>query len=184
MIRTIDRLRADEAGLSLAELLVAMMISSLALSLLAVMVSSSVRAEIFSRDDSASLDDMRIVAERITKEMRQGRLMYPDSTAYRAHFWVDFDLDNQQDADERIYWEVRDDGTGDWDLVRYTDADPTELVIAEFVVDEGDVFAYDPPFPGIVRLVDIAITFDVDPNERPVAHTVESSVRLRNAATP
>lgn len=178
-----DRLRSDD-GLTLSEVLVAMLISSLAMALLAAMVSSGVRAELFTKKDSESLDDMRITAERITKEMRQARLLYGDSTDYVSHFWVDYDLDNQQDLEERIYWAVRDDGTGDFDLVRYTDADPTELLISEHIVDAGPVFTYEPALPDIVRNVHFAIVFDVDPTRVPVAHTVESSIRLRNQATP
>ena len=179
----IDRLKSED-GITLSEVLVAMLISSLALALLAAMVSSGTRAEIFTRNDSVSLDEMRITAERITKEVRQARLLYLDSTDYMAHFWVDYDLDNQQDLEEKIYWEVRDDGTGDFDLVRYTEATPTPLVISEFAVDGGPVFTYDPVLPGIVRNVRFAIVFDVDPTRAPVAHTVESTIRLRNQATP
>lgn len=178
-----NRLRSD-GGVTLPELLIAILISSLALALLGAMVSSGTRAEIFTRDDSASLDDMRITAERITKEVRQARLLYGDSTDYVAHFWVDYDLDNQQDPEERIYWALRDDGTGDFDLVRYTEADPTQVVISEFAVDAGPVFTYEPVLPGIVRNVSFAIAFDVNPAQPPVAHTVESSIRLRNQATP
>lgn len=179
----IHRFRADD-GLTLSEVLVAMLISSLALALLAAMVSSGTRAEIFTRDDSAALDEMRITAERITKEIRQARLLYGDSTDYVAHFWVDSDLDNQQDLDERIYWAVLDDGTGDFDLVRYTEANPTPLIISELAIDAGPVFSYDPALPDIVRTVGFAIAFDVDETKAPVAHTVESSIRLRNQATP
>lgn len=178
-----DDLRSDR-GVTLPELLIAILISALALALLGAMVSSGTRAEIFTRDDSAALDDMRITAERITKEVRQARLLYGDSTDYVAHFWVDFDLDNQQDLDERIFWALRDDGTGDFDLVRYTEAEPTQVVISEYAIDAGPVFTYDPLLPDVVRTVNFAIAFDVNTAQPPVAHTVESAIRLRNQATP
>lgn len=175
------RLITDEAGITISELMVALSITTITTLLLTTITFTTNRVDSFAQDDSATMAELRVATERITKEIRQSRIIYPDSTDRLVHFWVDYDLDNQQDPDERISWEVRTE-SGDTDLVRYTEADPTPLVIGESYVD-GPTFTYDPVIGSIPRVVTITLTMDEDPNQAPGSRVIESEIRIRNGAT-
>lgn len=176
-----SRLITDEAGITISELMVAIAITSITTLLLTTITFTTNRIDTFAQDDSSTLAELRIATERITKEIRQSRIIYPDSTDRLVHFWVDYDLDNQQDDNERISWEVRTE-SGDTDLVRYTEADPTPVVIAESYVD-GPTFSYDPVVDSVPRVVTITLTMDGDPDKAPGSRVIESEIRIRNGAT-
>ena len=180
MIR--QQLIYNDSGISLPELMMALAISVTTTLLLMTIAFTTNSVEAFAQDDSATLAELRLATERITKEVRQSRIIYTDSTDRILHFWVDYDLDNQQDAEERIYWEVLTT-SGDTDLVRYTEADATPILVAETMVD-GATFAYAPVVGSVPRVVTITLTMDYDPSEPPASRVIESQIRIRNGSTP
>lgn len=180
----ITRLVHDQRGITLPELLVALVISSIVGALAITVFVTANRADVYSQQDTAALDELRFATELITKEVRQARLVYADSTDTYLHVWIDFNIDNQQDLNERVIWEVRTVG-GDTDLIRYSE-DPNDPIT---LVAEGmqpvAAFGYDPALPGIPRTITIQLTVDMNtaantPGER----VIQSQIRLRNAATP
>ena len=175
-------LRSDDRGISVPELMVAMILASIASLLLFSLLDVANRVDLFSRDDSQVLDELRFASQMIKGDVREGRLVYDDSTDRILHIWIDSDIDNQQDANERVYWEIRTTG-GDTDLVRYTEANTNPVIIAETIVD-GPAFAYNPGIGSDPRTVTITLTADEDPAEPPAARVIESEIRLRNVETP
>ena len=106
------RLPADERGMTLPEVLIAMVITSVVTSVLLMGTVSIYRGHNFTQQDSASLGALRTSLDRFEKEVRQARIMYDDSTGKLVHVWVDYDRDNQQDDVEQILWEIEDLGSG------------------------------------------------------------------------
>lgn len=175
------RLRTDERGVSLVDLLVGMLITSFVLAGVATTLVSAQRTEIFSDRDSQALAALRHGVQRLTTELRQARKIYPDSTTSRMRFWVDEDRDNQQDLAERIVWEVENTGSTAT-LTRSTDATSTELPVVSLIVP-GTPFEYEPGDPSstLVTLVRITLVADTDTDEDPESRTVRTEVRIRNA---
>src|SRR5688572_16995202 len=103
------RICRDERGISFIEMMVATAISAVVGSLLIAALSMVTRVDRFTRQDSEALAELRTAAERFQKELRQARKVYdsdtpPASTATIVHFWVDYNRDNQQNADEKLIW--------------------------------------------------------------------------------
>ena len=168
--------------MTLPEVLIAMVITSVVTSVLLMGTVSIYRGHNFTQQDSASLGALRTSLDRFEKEVRQARIMYNDSTDKLVHVWVDYDRDNQQDPVEQIEWEIEDLGSNDAKLTRTTEAAPTESVDVSrnLVFDEAAAyFAYnnDP----VEEASMITVRF-VARAEGSLAgeRTVTTRVRLRN----
>lgn len=171
-------LRRDE-GVSIVELAIAAGISMVVLAVLFAGAVTVQRTEVVSEDDSRSLGELRVSLERLSKELRQARIVYADSTAARIRFWVDRDGDNQQDSVERVIWESATVGSRA-ELRRSTDAGGGSSVVSDALVP-GDLFGYTPA-PPATSIVSITLAADVRPGSRAGPRTVNTQVRLRNVA--
>ena len=187
------RLLADERGMTLPEVLIAMVITSVVTSVLLMGTVSIYRGHNFTQQDSASLGALRTSLDRFEKEVRQARVMYNDSTDKKVHVWVDYDRDNQQDPVEKILWEIEDLGLNRAQLTRGTDATAPVIVSRNLVFDAAAAyFAYnndpddpgdpDDPFTPVEEASMITVRF-VARAEGSLAgeRTVTTRVRLRNA---
>lgn len=183
MKASLEGLHRDDRGFSLVELLVTLAILSVVGILSVTLLVTALRTDDYSRQETTALDELRFATEFITKEVRQARLVYPDSTDQYLHIWIDYDIDNQQDADERIVYEIDTTGITPT-LIRYSEAGtPTRRILMEGIV-VAPLFTYEPAFPAVPRTVGMTLQADVDPTSEPNARTVMSEVRIRNAATP
>lgn len=177
----LSRLHGSEAGFTLVELLVASVVMALVSAVAIAGIWALQRTEDYTRADSEALGALRVAMSRFEKELRQARRVYPGSVGTHISFWVDSDRDNQQDPAERISWTVEDMGGGESRLVRSTDAGGSSAYVTRFLVT-GDVFTYQPAPPD-TTLVGVGFTADVEGGAGAAARSVETEVRLRNAAT-
>lgn len=171
------RLVADERGITLVEMMVAMAISAVVSLLLLAALSMVFRVDRFTRQDSQALGELRIATERFQKEMRQARKVYADSTATSVHFWVDYNRDNQQNQSEKLTWR-QETISGETRLVRTNEAGSSFIEAVDLV--PGSPFLYNPA-PEDTTVVTITLTADVSPGAQPSGRTVRTRVRLRNA---
>lgn len=182
-MRVLRNVASDERGFSLAELLVTLGIMSIVGLLSVTLLVTALRTDEFSRQETNALDELRFATEFMTKEIRQARLVYPDSTDQYLHIWIDYDIDNQQDTEEKIIYEIDTSGPVPV-LIRYSEAgNPTRRILLEGIV-VAPLFTYEPAFPAVPRTVGMTLQADADPTTAPGARTVISEVRIRNAATP
>jgi Tfp pilus assembly protein PilE len=178
---------SEERGITFVEMMVATAISAVVGSLLIAALSMVTRVDRFTREDSEGLAELRSATERFQKEMRQARKIYdaanaPASTATTVHFWVDYNRDNQQNANEKIIWRFETLSSG-MRLVR-TDEAKEAISEAPFIeaVDliSGSSFSY-APAPPSTTVVTLTLRADVSSGSQPSARTVRTQVRLRNA---
>ena len=178
--------------MTLPEVLIAMVITSVVTSVLLMGMVAVYRGHNFTQQDSASLGALRTSLDRFEKEVRQGRIIYSDSNGKRVHLWVDDNHDNQQNLDEKILWEIEEDpeepvGSNRAQLTRATEAAPTPVVVSknlvfdfESVDPESGYFVYnalDPEEATLITVRFVAQVADSPAGER----TVTTRVRLRNA---
>ena len=183
----LDRIRRDERGITFVEMMVATAISATVGSLLIAALTMVTRVDRFTRQDSEALAELRTAAERFQKEMRQARKIYdidtpPASTATIAHFWVDYNRDNQQNADERIIWRLETASSG-MRLVHTNDekeAAAEEPRVEAIGLVTGSSFVYSPAPPN-TTVVTLTLRADIDTGEQPSGRRVQTAVRLRNA---
>ncbi len=131
--------RHNQEGMTLVELLVATLLTSIVCAFMLIAILTTTRADASNDQESRALAQLRISAGRVMNELREARRLYADSTSTRLHFWVDTDRDNQQDPGERITYLIRSktgatpvaDGTPAV-MVRRTDAPgSTEMLISD-----------------------------------------------------
>ena len=167
--------------MTLPEVLIAMVITSVVTSVLLMGTVSIYRGHNFTQQDSESLGALRTSLDRFEKEVRQARVMYNDSTDKKVHVWVDYDRDNQQDPVEQILWEIEDLGSNRAQLTRDTAATAPVIVSRNLVFDTlAAYFAYNnAPVEeaSMITVRFVARAAGSLAGER----TVTTRVRLRNA---
>lgn len=177
------RFQQDERGISFVEMMVATAIAAMVGSLLIAALSMVTRVDRFTRQDSEALGELRTATERFQKEMRQARKVYdvanpPASSATSVHFWVDYNRDNQQNANEKLIWRLETASGGGMRLVRTSEAGGTFVEAVN--LRSGSSFTYSPAPPN-TTVVMLTLTADVASGAQPSARTVRTQVRLRNA---
>lgn len=192
--------RVDEAGMTLVEVLVAMLIASILGTSIFNVVMSSKNTEEYQREWQAVIDDGRLSLQRIRTELRSARRVYADSAGDRLHFWVDQNQNQLQEPAEEICYAVENIGTGQWAVFRWDQAVNTVAgtcvpgsppsgssprVLAQTLVDPSPFVTYDPvpstdPNDPATRQVHIRFNLEVLAGRGPDTTVVEGTVRLRN----
>lgn len=199
MIR-IRKLLRSEAGITLPEMLVGVALSLVVGLVLTTGTIALFRAQAYTSSDSQTLISLRVVLDRFEKEVRQARKFYPDSNARSAHFWVDYDRDNQQDLSERVVWRLVSTGGTTARVERTTDVAGATVDIVTSGLVLTDAFVYCMPSNTPVTpctqgraaspnntyatLIQVSFTADAVPAVRTPQRTVRTEVRLRNATAP
>jgi len=173
-----SRVRAD-SGVTLIELLVAMVLTAVLGSAVFGVVASQLRAARTADDLRVFLDEARVAANRIQREARGAtEVDIAASSPELLRLWIDHDGDEVPDVGEYTSFQftVAADGV---ELRRSTDAAPTAVAIARHLTGASG-FSYSPALgvgpPAVVtfRLVIDAGAGGTGPLE------VTDSVRLRN----
>jgi prepilin-type N-terminal cleavage/methylation domain-containing protein len=192
--------RDDETGLTLVEVLVAMLIASVLGTSIFNIVISSKGTEEYQREWQAVIDDGRLSLQRIRTEVRSARRIYADSASDRLHFWVDKNQNQLAEPDEEICYAVESIGAGQWAVRRWEEALSTVAgtcvpgsppsgtsprVLAQTLVDPAAFASYEPvpsadPNDPATRRVHIRLNLEVLAGRGPDTTLVEGTVRLRN----
>lgn len=189
-------------GFSLVEAAVAMAVGSLLLLLMLSFMIATNRVSFFLADQSKAIITADKTVSVISKQLREtsdgdnGSFAIDAASDYTIAFFSDID---QDDATEYIQYQLN--GT---DLVRtlikptgtpaqYLESNATTAVAAQNIVNQTysatALFTYydtennplaDPIELGAVTLVGIQVDVNVDPNNIPDTHTIETYVQLRN----
>lgn len=166
---------SDDAGMSLVELGVSMVITSLLAALMVTWFSAGVGSENSHRSYDDALSDLRQVSDRLGKEVRSaGYLTAADATS--LSFWLDADRDGVVEDGETITWAI--DGAT---IVRTTDDGVSSAVLATNLTPSASQFTYDAIDPAAVTRVTVTLiaTAETRAGGDQLEHTVE--IYLRNA---
>jgi type II secretory pathway pseudopilin PulG len=176
------RKRADQRGMTLAELLVGMGLAMLVTTLMVTGVIVVNRTQRYTDEDSQTLAALRTAETRFARDLRQARRVFSISDTHKIRFWVDFNRDFLQDIGERVSWELQPVGSKA-QLVRYTDAPGSTPVVQVRNLVYSDTFSYvtTDGSPGTATLVSIRLTANAAPTGIAKDRSIETEVRLRNA---
>lgn len=190
----IRRLRANEGGFSLVELLVVVLVGGVLLSAIAGVVVAMLRTQRFVTTTRENLDEARVAVERIRQDLRGARRIQTTgpsgsaSSATQLVFWVDENQDQVTQAAEQIVYQLRTvDGRGR--LERFTGAatTPVPLVVGLDLAIGGAAatsqFTYDAAPLSESTLVTVVLTVANTGDERAAPLAVTEQLRLRNAPT-
>ncbi len=164
---------AVDAGLTLVELGVSMVITSLLGALMITWFAAGVGSENSHQSYDAALSDLREVSDRLGSELR-GSGYLTAAEPGTISFWLDGDRDGVVESGETITWAI--DGVT---MVRSTDDGATSAVLATHLGTDS-AFSYDAIAPADVTRVTISLVADATTRAGTdqIEHVVE--IYLRN----
>jgi hypothetical protein len=160
--------------MSLVELGVSMVITSLLALLMVTWFSAGVGSEHSHRSYDDALSDLRQVSDRLGKEVRGAGYLTTAEPASLS-FWLDGDRDGVPEEGETVTWAI--DGTT---VVRSTDDGVSSAVLATNLTPGASGFTYDTTDPAEVTRVTVTLiaTAETRAGGDQLEHTVE--IYLRN----
>jgi prepilin-type N-terminal cleavage/methylation domain-containing protein len=166
------RLRADR-GMTLVELLVAMLLAAFVAGAVVTWMMSAVRAADHHRDDDRAVQDLRQAKERLTRELRMAAELQ-GASAGTVVVWIDDNSNGEIDAGEVVTWGITEDG----ELVRSTDAGDQWVVMRNLVpADSG--FTFDAGSVEDIRTIGVVLVTSVERGG--AARSMTTQIFLRNA---
>jgi Tfp pilus assembly protein PilW len=194
--------RNDDSGLTLVEVLVAVVLTSAVLAFVTQAAVLEHKALRIQDNEAQGLADVRVATERLAQDIRNARSVVcnPAGTSaaviaadpnctFHLQLWIDSDSDYLQQASETITWQLVPDGTQHFDMVRSTAAGVSQ-VEARTVVNQV-AFTYAPVAPGTTAPaasipgtteVKVDMTYRAVVGSGEVPRTVSVTARLRNAS--
>lgn len=134
----ISRARNDE-GMTLVELIVAMVLISVLGAIVSAAVLMSHKQVRIADDEATGLSDTRVVVERLGRDIRVSRGVDAGATDSTLVLWIDYNSDYVRDAssqaEEIITWSVVDQGTGQFNTLRSTAGGQVQLQARTLVSD-------------------------------------------------
>jgi prepilin-type N-terminal cleavage/methylation domain-containing protein len=178
----------NEKGLTLAEMLVAMVLLAIVGSILTAAVVQIYRSSRVQSQDYDTLGSLRNAIGFMERELREGRRLRPASTSQDLSIWVDHSRDFVEDDEEVVRYLISDeDGNGTYELRRTTEAGTSQILARyldsgshfEYLEDTFDL-GYNNPSLADTSVIVIELTADSPGTEGP-ARSTQTQVRLRNA---
>lgn len=187
-----ERFHAEE-GVSLIEVLVVLVLTSVVAATAFGVVMSVSNAEKFTDEYAHVVDDGRLSIDRIRRELREGRRVYASSDAHHLYWWADRNQDGLQQPDEKINYCVApmasntcetSSQTGKFRLIRWSDAESiADARTIAATLTSTDVFSNYAAEITLTRVVELDFALDVQDGGRgPEKIDMRASVRLRNVA--
>ena len=195
------RLKNDENGLTLVELVVTISL----VSVLGLLVTSAVifasRTFLQTSDEQQGLSDAKVVLDRVARDIRESRGVLCDGgladpndpgsadELCQAHLqlWLDGVCDNNPDYlqqdEEIVEWRLRRVDEIHFDVIRIqgkdTDCESEQLVATSLIMRA--LFEYDTPTaPEDASLVTLKMTYDAIAGVGVDAREAKTTARLRN----
>jgi Tfp pilus assembly protein PilW len=200
--RRLRRRLEGQAGVTLVETLVTMILLTIVGTLVTRAVVDSHKVVRIVDDQSQGLSDVRVASERLGRDIRQARsvLCNPTGTVaalaaadptcqYHLQMWIDYNSDYVQQAAETVTWSlVTSTRPKQFDLVRAVGSGVGVVQARTVVVQVA--FGYDlqpgstAPGPGVAHttVVKVGMTYDSNTKSGTSNKSVAFSERLRNVS--
>ncbi len=157
------RSTSGQSGFTLVELLVIVFIMGLIGAICLATFNTGSNALGRVDDDIRGQQDLRIVTERLTRDIRAGRGVHDDTDPATADsdqskliLWIDYDADYIKDAaTEIIVWDVVASSGGHYDVRRKQGSDPAQTV-GRSVID-ALAFQYFRDDTGTLQVLDASV---------------------------
>lgn len=171
-----------QAGYSLIELLVVMLILGVVGAAITTTTVSAFRTRTYQQQMADAQFEARLVFERVRQEVRAARRV-ESGTPDTVTFWLDEDFDGLQQPAELVTYQVVSTGEpGRFEVVRFDDAGGfANATVLASVLRNNQPFTYTLAPPD-TRAVTMDFTYDVNTVNGPQALDVSATVRLRNVS--
>lgn len=165
------RFLRDERGVSLTELAVAMVVTSIVMAGVMVWATATLREQQRNSDAVATVDELRFAKSQLTRELRFASELIPPASGDDAiSLWLD-DGNEVKDVGEIVTYEVMADRS----FARYTDdtSQPTKTIAQGLVAAETSFVVTD-------NTVAVTLSIDLDPTDDFPSRQVTTSISARN----
>lgn len=182
MLHSLRRTRPQgDAGVTLIELMVTMVLVSIVLIMTMTAFQASSRVYTATSDDSSGLADARKVAERLGRDIRDARGVDSGATTSKLVLWIDSNSDYIRQDSESVTWTLQPSSVaGHYDILRIAGG-TTTVVEARSLVSQI-AFTYNVPAPS-TTLVTTEVSYDAYLGTGSSARTLYFVDRLRNVGT-
>ena len=168
------RLSAD-SGMSLVELAMTLLITSLMSITLITWISSASKAAGLHREDDQAVQDLRVAKEHITRDLRVARSVLVAEPS-QVSVWVDADEDEYQDPGEAVTWRIENGS-----LTKGTDLTAPHIEASNLDVYQSR-FTYDASPAAAVTQIEVTLVASVTARTgEPSQRTLTVGVSVRNA---
>lgn len=192
----------SESGLTLVEMLIVMVILGIVAAGTTTAIVTMLQQDQFTEEVRQVTDEGRVSMDRVRKELRGGRRVLElsagnPSNAAHLFWWVDQNQNGLQELSERVHYCVHalsgtvtnpptcvaPGQTGEFRLIRFTDAAPTDVRTLASTLTSSDIFSGYSATVTETSTVDITYRLQVLNDDRgPGELVLAGSVRLRNVA--
>jgi prepilin-type N-terminal cleavage/methylation domain-containing protein len=190
---------SGERGVTLVEVIVAMMILGIVTTMVSQAVVTSARNQVRNDDENRGLQDAKRIMDRMGRDVRQARGVVCDGgladptdatsgdAACAAHLqlWIDYDSDYVQDSSEVVTWRLQTSADGEhYDVwrVQGEGAGATGAIQATSLIVRT-LFTYDTADPADAQVVTLNMQYDAIVGAGVRLRDATFSARLRNKGT-
>lgn len=185
----------DESGMTLVEVLIAMVLIGVVSSLMVAGIRDTVHVLTFAEDDTRGLSDAKVVLDRLAKDIREGRSVVCDGglaqtddpasadpdCASHLQLWIDYDSDYGKDRNEIVTWRLARSQDGEhYDVIRYQGLDDVVGRTQASSLIVRTLFTYDAPTPTAANSVTLTMQYDALVGRGTELKVATVTTRLRN----
>lgn len=191
--------RRPDVGVTLIELLIVMFLTSILGTIVMFAMSGIYASQRTADTESTGLADVRTVNERLGRDLRDARGVYPGATESELEIWIDYDSDYIVDSAEIITWQLQQGCTDcHYQVLRSEQGGEPRVQARTLVSDIAFCYstsvATDPPtctatpisstLASSVKVVTVTVTYNAaDTDSDDVrTRTTTFTQRLRNVA--
>lgn len=190
------RLRADDAGLTLIELMVTMILLAVVSTLVVTAVSQAGRILTHTDDEAIGLADAKVILDRLGRDIRESRSTECDGgladpgdptsadpiCAAHLQLWIDANSDYARQSSEVVTWRLQQNPDGvHFDVWRITGTGVSAVArrqASSLIVRMA--FTYDQPSFDDVQEVTLRMQYDAIVGRGTDVRDVAFAARLRN----
>ncbi|MDQ1615817.1 MAG: hypothetical protein QOJ60_1756 [Actinomycetota bacterium] len=192
MWRRVREHRAADAGITLVELLVTMILLAVVSTLVTSAVINAAQGLTHADDETTGLSDAKVILERMARDAREARSLVCDGAALDAtcnshlQLWIDSNSDYVKQSSEIVTWQLQPDADGQhFDVIRIqgsgvgavTKREASTLIVkALFGYETGKTVAQS-------QIVYITMSYDAIVGRGTAQRQVVFTARLRNKGT-
>ena len=177
---------SDDSGLTLVELLVTVMLMAIVGGIVLAATMDTHKVFRVNNDEAQGLADVKIVVERLGRDIRDARGVDTGATSSQLTLWIDSNSNYRRDTSEIITWRIVDVSgstcttVGHCNVVRSAQGG-ADVVEARTLISNF-AFEYDIAAPN-TRLVTVTMQYDAVRGQYGTGNrTVTFQDRLRNVA--
>ena len=111
-LNRLEAARTRDSGVTLIELMIVMFLSGILGTVILFSMKGVYASQRTADSESSGLADVRVVNERLGRDLRDARGVYPGATASLLEIWIDYNSNYIVDSNEIVTWQLQQGCSG------------------------------------------------------------------------